>query len=198
MVGLYKALTDEDRDQQLRDMTMDDPAVENRTDEIPRSERLTTMIAVVSSDQARTTMGREVVPAVLDIAHELEEYGVTVSVMQSNYSDVLRPEAEGVVNGTVLPSPGVVDNRTAAPCDSVVLRAGENGGEFTYQVSVEMKPSPSFAGHMVRHADLSAHLTVRVTGRHSPYDILGYTRDQVRHDIVDNYERHLQYLALQG
>ena len=87
----------------------------------------------------------------------------------------------------------VEQNETA---ESVLLAVGEGADRFTYRVRVDLAPSPAFAGHMVRRADLTARLAVSVAGRRSTYDVMGLNRAQMRLDIIDAYERHLNFLSL--
>ena len=114
-------------------------------------------------------------------------------------ADALQTPAETAAEQTLadrFPAPVKPDSAEADDAQSALLAVGEGADRFTYRVRIDLAPSPAFAGHMVRRADLTARLEVSVAGRKSTYDVMGLNRDQIRLDIIDAYERHLNFLTM--
>ncbi|NKE09044.1 MULTISPECIES: choline BCCT transporter BetT [Kocuria] len=86
----------------------------------------------------------------------------------------------------------------AAGTDSLTLRvdmAPER--DFMYQLYPVAAPIPSF-GRPDSRPTQDAYVRLEVfshTGSHE-YDILDYSRDQIIDDVLDHYERHLEFLRL--
>ncbi|WP_246180024.1 choline BCCT transporter BetT [Kocuria coralli] len=69
--------------------------------------------------------------------------------------------------------------------------------DFLYQLYPVAAPVPSF-GRMDARPIQDAYVRLEIfshTGSHA-YDILGYTREQIIDDVLDHYERHLEFLRL--
>jgi choline/glycine/proline betaine transport protein len=49
---------------------------------------------------------------------------------------------------------------------------------------------------MIQARDSHARLVVHLEAGGQDYDVMGYSRGQVIHDCLDNYEQHLQFLRL--
>ncbi|MDN5789615.1 MAG: choline BCCT transporter BetT [Micrococcales bacterium] len=67
---------------------------------------------------------------------------------------------------------------------------------FVYRVQVSESPVPTYGGRMIGDRDQYARLEVHTVGGGQDYDVMGYTRGQVIHDCLDQYERHLEFLRL--
>lgn len=73
----------------------------------------------------------------------------------------------------------------------------EGAQNFTYQLWLHEATVPSFA---LRSQSASAHyyrVEVCLAEGGQGYDVMGYTRDQLIDDILDQYEQHLQFLHMQ-
>ena len=56
-------------------------------------------------------------------------------------------------------------------------------------------PAPSYGGGMNEADDVTVRLEVRLRGGGVGYDIMDWSADQVSHDVLDHYERWLEYLG---
>lgn len=64
---------------------------------------------------------------------------------------------------------------------------------FTYQIWARSFETPAFAH---REHDRYYRLEVYLLEGSQGYDLMGYTRDQVIEDILDQYERHMNFLHM--
>ncbi|GHB09447.1 choline BCCT transporter BetT [Modicisalibacter luteus] len=67
---------------------------------------------------------------------------------------------------------------------------------FTYQVWSQGFTTPGFAMHTPHASSRYYRIEVYLMEGSQGYDLMGYTRDQVIEDILDQYERHMHYLHL--
>ncbi|TDX29566.1 choline/glycine/proline betaine transport protein [Modicisalibacter xianhensis] len=67
---------------------------------------------------------------------------------------------------------------------------------FTYQVWSQGFTTPGFAMHTPQASKRYYRLEVYLLEGSQGYDLMGYTREQVIEDILDQYERHMHYLHL--
>ncbi|MDK6243231.1 choline BCCT transporter BetT [Pauljensenia sp. UMB10120] len=68
---------------------------------------------------------------------------------------------------------------------------------FRYTVRVVESPVPSVGTAMVAEAnDVTVRLEVRPSGGGQGYDIVGWSSDQIAHDVLDHYEGWLDYLGV--
>lgn len=65
---------------------------------------------------------------------------------------------------------------------------------FVYQLWPVTCPTPTFALRALRPSDTYYRLEVRLRWGFQGYNVLGYDRDQLIGDVLDQYERHLDYL----
>jgi choline/glycine/proline betaine transport protein len=85
--------------------------------------------------------------------------------------------------------------------DSVMLEIG-HGEErpFIYQVLMRGYFTPSFARGGMGTRELKNRryyrAEVHLSEGSQDYDLVGYSKEQVINDILDQYERHLQFLHL--
>jgi choline/glycine/proline betaine transport protein len=59
---------------------------------------------------------------------------------------------------------------------------------------VRRSPVPTYGGRMIGNRDQYARLEVHLVDGGQDYDVMGYTSEQVIHDCLDQYERHLEFL----
>ncbi len=79
----------------------------------------------------------------------------------------------------------------------VELRTSEMPHPFVYRVAVTESPVPTYGGRMIGDRDRYARLEVHLEEGGQDYDVMGYTGNQVIHDCLDQYERHLEFLRLE-
>ncbi|WP_193776619.1 choline BCCT transporter BetT [Streptomyces sp. E2N166] len=110
-------------------------------------------------------------PAFSDVARELREQGAQAEVL------------EGTVTENGLTHAGL----------RVPIGAGD---EFVYEVWPVELPTPVFAARSVSGRDTYVRFEVRLAEGNQDYDVMGYTREQLIADSLDQYERHLEYLRV--
>lgn len=83
--------------------------------------------------------------------------------------------------------------------DYVELVADDAGTHpFHYQVWRRAAPIPEYGARML-HGDAEyVRMEVYLGAGGQGYDIMGYTDDEIIGDVLDQYERHLEFLRLQG
>ena len=74
----------------------------------------------------------------------------------------------------------------------------EGQEDFKYQVYPVAYPVPSFAGSLSVAQDTHFQLEVFSAKGSRGRDVLGYSREQLCADVLDDYEAHLTFLAMTG
>ncbi|WP_073329519.1 choline BCCT transporter BetT [Actinomyces glycerinitolerans] len=196
MAGLWRAMRTEATREQARGI-----ANRNRLlgatgtaagmNRIPWRDRLSHTFDVVSPARAQRAMSNRVVPALEAVADELRKEDMVAEVV------VAGPEAQdpddernflGSATLVVTPPPTLVQ---------AAETQGERrtGSHFRYAVRMVQAPVPAF-GVVVHEADdLTVRLEVRPRGGGQGYDVMDWSREQVAHDVLDHYERWLEYLG---
>ena len=67
---------------------------------------------------------------------------------------------------------------------------------FVYRVQRSAAARPSYGGRVPRDSDRYYRLEVHLRDGGQGYDVMGYTRAQLIDDVLDQYERHLEFLRL--
>ncbi|WP_298181618.1 choline BCCT transporter BetT [Saccharomonospora sp.] len=67
---------------------------------------------------------------------------------------------------------------------------------FAYRLRPVVRPTPSFATRAVTGDDTYCRVEVYLPEGGQGYNVMGYTRDQLIGDVLDQYERHLEFLRL--
>ena len=80
----------------------------------------------------------------------------------------------------------------------VELRTDAEEHPFVYRVELTVAPVPTYGGRMIGDRDRYARLEVHLEEGGQDYDVMGFTANQVIHDCLDQYERHLAFLRLSG
>ena len=88
---------------------------------------------------------------------------------------------------------GAVASETL-PWVELATDQGEADAGFVYRVVVRRSPVPTYGGRMIGNRDQYARLEVHLADGGQDYDVMGYTPEQVIHDCLDQYERHLEFL----
>ncbi|MFE3470096.1 MULTISPECIES: choline BCCT transporter BetT [unclassified Streptomyces] len=110
-------------------------------------------------------------PAFQEVAKELREQGV---------------EAE-ILSGT--------DEENGLPHVGLAVPIGPKD-QFVYRVWPVERPTPGFATRSVSTHDNYVRFEVQLAEGNQGYDVMGYTREQLIGDTLDQYERHLEFLRL--
>ena len=132
--------------------------------------RLARAVNFVDDEAAAGYLASTVEPALGEVADELTSMGVPATV-----------SGGGAIGTDELPW--------------VELSTDQEEEEpFVYRVVVRRSPVPTYGGRMIGNRDQHARLEVHLADGGQDYDVMGYTPDQVIHDCLDQYERHLEFL----
>lgn len=134
--------------------------------------RLARIISYPSRSEVQQFIEQVIKPAMDDITHEFAERGLTAQV-----SDALTSQT--------------------SPFGLKLQVVHGDETEFTYGVYTIQAERPNFmlstAG---KHAEHYYRAEVFLNEGSQEYDLVGYTKEQVLVDILNQYERHMQYLHL--
>ncbi len=173
MWGLFRSIRNEGRkaDSGVRGIS---PLLSARTGSTEENRkawkaRLARATNFVDDAAADAYLGSTIRPALVEVADELTSMGVPASVT----------------------SGGAVG---AVPPPFVQLATEQEEGRFVYRVEVRRSPVPTYGGRMIGNRDQYARLEVHLVDGGQDYDVMGYTSEQVIHDCLDQYERHLEFL----
>lgn len=136
-------------------------------------QRLARRMNFATARQAAAYIEREVGPALEEVAAELRGH-----------------DADAAVTHGVHPESGV-------PWVDLTV-AFEGQEDFKYQVYPVAYPVPSFAGSLSVAQDTHFQLEVFSAKGSRGRDVLGYSREQLCADVLDDYEAHLTFLAMTG
>jgi choline/glycine/proline betaine transport protein len=134
----------------------------------PWRQRLGRALAFPSMEKAREFLDDVALPALTEVAGELQAQGVDA-------------EARRVEDGL--------------PYVELVVAEGSEH-PFLYCVWPREFPMPAYGGHLTVGHDTYARLEVHLTEGGQGYDVMGYTHTQLIDDVLDQYERHLEFLRL--
>jgi choline/glycine/proline betaine transport protein len=81
------------------------------------------------------------------------------------------------------------------PGTELCAEAGDELG-FCYRIQHRQVPIPAYGGWAPRGDDVYSRLEVHLRDGGQGYDVMGYTNAQLIDDVLDQYERHLEFLRL--
>jgi choline/glycine/proline betaine transport protein len=110
-------------------------------------------------------------PAFEEVVHELRQQGAEAEML------------EGTVEENGLTHVGLR------------VPVGE-GDVFLYEVWPVERPTPAFATRSVEGRDTYVRFEVRLAEGNQDYDVMGYTKEQLIADALDQYERYLEFLRV--
>ncbi|WP_207782167.1 choline BCCT transporter BetT [Phytoactinopolyspora limicola] len=176
MWGLYRALRVERfREDAIR--TSLPSSLSERTTMEPRSvhrswrQRLARVMSYPDRHTADRFVEQVSRPALHEVADELRERGAHASV------------TEGMVDTVGLPH---LELR---------IRCGDQE-DFTYRLWPSESSVPSFAPRRLGAAEKYVRYEVFLSEGSQEYDVMGYSKEQLIGDVLDQYERHLEFLRL--
>ena len=176
MWGLYRALRVEQfREEAVRtslpSSLSERTAIEARGVSRTWRQRLARVMSYPDRDEAARFVDDAVRPAISEVAHELRAQGAEVTV------------SEGIVDDIGLPHL------------TLEVPMGDEE-EFHYRIWPCNARMPSFASRSAAVGDTYIRYEVYLTEGSQGYDVMGYSQDQLIGDILDQYERHLEFLRL--
>ena len=158
-------------------------------------DRLSHTFAHVSSEQAQRALDERIVPALEAVAAELAKERLEAEVhVEGREADDPDDERTYLGRVTLL----VTDPNNEARDGEIepeVLERAAGRRIFRYVVRMVEAPAPSYGGGMNEADDVTVRLEVRLRGGGVGYDIMDWSADQVAHDVLDHYERWLEYLG---
>ena len=158
-------------------------------------DRLSHTFAHVSPEQARRALDERIVPALEAVAGELAKERLDAEVhVEGREADDPDDERTYLGRVTLL----VTDPNNEARDGEIepeVLERAAGRRIFRYVVRMVEAPAPSYGGGMNEADDVTVRLEVRLRGGGVGYDIMDWSADQVAHDVLDHYERWLEYLG---
>jgi choline/glycine/proline betaine transport protein len=172
MWGLFRSLRNEGR--KADGVRRISPLLSARTGSVEDNRkawkaRLARAINFVDDEAAAAYLVSTVRPALAEVADELSSMGVPAAVVGG-----------GEIGTDELPW--------------VELATDVDADRFVYRVEVRRSPVPTYGGRMIGNRDQYARLEVHLVDGGQDYDVMGYTAEQVIHDCLDQYERHLEFL----
>lgn len=133
--------------------------------------RLGRIVSFPDQKKVRAFMDKVVLPAMQDVEAEMNERGLATKLSQHN-------EATG---------------------EGISLKVGHGDEtDFSYSVYLVKADRPNFTfSNASKHTEHYYRAEVYLTDGSQEYDLVGYSREQILMDILNQYERHLQYLHLE-
>ncbi|MGO1908730.1 MAG: choline BCCT transporter BetT [Brevibacterium linens] len=180
MIGLYKALRVEAHRVDSVDQSLPASLARRSGKEHEKwQQQLARVLAFPSGNKARDFEQSVLLPTLSEIAEEMVGRGVSA---HSGRIDV-----EGNFVGT------------GAEGDLIQLEVdGEGQYPFRYQIWPHKVSVPSFGGRVPRGTEDYYRMEVYLDGGAGQgYDIMGYSKDQLIDDVLDKYERHVEFLQMQ-
>jgi choline/glycine/proline betaine transport protein len=179
MIGLYKALRVEAHRADSVDTSL--PASLARRSRGPGNEtwqrQLGRVLSFPNASRAKKFAQDVLIPTLDEVAEEMESRGISSRCCR-------------------------VDNEGAADEDGELIQFEVDGsGEFPfrYQVWPHKVSVPSFGGMVPRGTGQDYYrMEVYLDGGSGQgYDIMGYSKEQIIDDVLDKYERHVEFLQMQ-
>ena len=157
-------------------------------EQTPWRERLAHTLNSVSPDEAGHAMERRIVPALEAVATELRKENVSAEVF------VEGPEAQDPDDErTFLGRASLVVS--SEPASEVGEEQSSSIDSFRYVVRMVVTPVPAYGFAVHEADDLTVRLEVRPHSGGQGYDVVDWNSDQVAHDVLDHYERWLEYVG---
>lgn len=135
-------------------------------------QRLDRALSFPGIDRAREFLDEVALPAAEEVASDLRERGVEAHARRDRDED----------GATTL----------------VELVADEGGAyPFAYEIRPREVPVPVYGPAVPEGTDTYWRLEVHLRDGGQDYDVMGYTHGQLIDDVLDQYERHLEYVRLE-
>ncbi|MHA6618852.1 choline BCCT transporter BetT [Pseudonocardia sp. DLS-67] len=134
--------------------------------------RLDRVLSFPGRERAEEFLTGVALPAMAEVATCLEERGVDARARQDRDED----------GGTFV---------------ELVADMGEES-PFRYQIRLREVPMPVYGGRVVpKGTDTYCQLEVHLRDGGQGYDVMDYTQEQLTDDVLDQYERHLEFIRIQ-
>ena len=176
MMGLYKALRIEayradSAKQSMRGMLSGRSGHREPTPPRTWRQRLTRALDFPDAAEGQEFLEQVALPALEEVADELREQGVQATANRFTVDDSSYVEL-------------LADESAAYP--------------FRYQIWPTVVPIPAYSRRTPKGDDVYVRLEVHLSQGGQDYDVMGYTHTQLIDDVLDQYERHLEFLRLEA
>ncbi|WP_167149848.1 choline BCCT transporter BetT [Actinomyces sp. ZJ308] len=193
MYTLWRALSTEDTHNQALSVANSNRALGFNgsaagLEQTPWRERLAHTLNSVSPDEAGHAMERRIVPALEAVATELRKENVSAEVFVEG-PEAQDPDDERTFLGR---ASLVVSSDPATDSDE---EQSSSIDSFRYVVRMVVTPVPAYGFAVHEADDLTVRLEVRPHSGGQGYDVVDWNSDQVAHDVLDHYERWLEYVG---
>ncbi len=158
-------------------------------------DRLSHTFDSVSPARAKRALDNRIVPALEAVAVELRKEDLLAEVYVEGDS-AQDPDDDRNFLGRatlVVTSPGAEPPKEEGSPTAVERSFGRDS--FRYVVRMVQAPVPAYGAVVHEADDLTVRLEVRPRGGGQGYDVMDWSTDQVAHDVLDHYERWLEYLG---
>lgn len=159
-------------------------------------DRLSQTFEIVTPAQARRALTKTVVPAMEAVAKEIAKEDLESDVYVEG-DEAMDPDDERTFLGRAsLVIRDLHREARAGELEADAVEQADGQQAFRYIVRIVEVPAASYGGFSIseRH-DMTTRLEVRPRGGGVGYDVMGWSSDQLAHDILDHYERWLEYLS---
>lgn len=159
-------------------------------------DRLSHSFALVSAARARRVLEGRIVPALRAVATELRKEDLVAEVyVEGEEARDIDDERTFLGRASlVVTSAEVAASQDDASWSTDVERASSTQ-VFRYVVRMVETPAPSYGAGLNEADDVTVRLEVRPADGGQGYDIMGWSMDQIAHDVLDHYERWLEFLT---
>jgi choline/glycine/proline betaine transport protein len=137
---------------------------------LPWRQRLSRALEFPTPDEARTYLDQVALPALTEVARELDERGIPAEAR-------------------------TCDDEGVECVELVTDRDAEHS--FRYLMRPSEAPIPAYGGRVPGGHDVYGRIEVHLSQGGQGYDVMGYTQVQLIDDVLDQYERHLEFLRMQ-
>ncbi|AYD90584.1 BCCT family transporter [Actinomyces lilanjuaniae] len=202
MFCLWKALSTEashsvTRSQAYRNRSLGLTGTAAGLTRISWQDRLSHTFNTVSPSRAKRALDNRIVPALEAVATELRKENLHAEVVVEGEEAQDPDDERNFLGRATLVVSATEAGESAEGEDSLDTDYERSSGldSFRYVVRMVQAPVPAY-GPVVHEADdLTVRLEVRPSGGGQGYDLMDWSADQVAHDVLDHYERWLEYLG---
>ena len=148
--------------------------------------RLQRIVSFPRHAQVERFLQNVVRPAMTEVEKEFAAGGLKTSLDIRNPEHIGQDIDEGM-------------DESSGQIDGLKLRVGHgNEDDFIYEVNLIKAERPNFTlSTSTKNAEYYYRAEVFLSEGSQEYDLVGYSKEQVLVDILNQYERHLQYLHLE-
>ena len=158
-------------------------------------DRLSHTFDSVSITQAQRALDNRIVPALEAVAAELEKEQLDAEVYVEG-EEAADPDDTRTFHARatlLVTDPNNEARDGEIETDAVERSQGHRA--FRYVVRMVETPAPQYGGGLKEADDTTIRLEVRPRGGGVGYDVMDWSADQVAHDVLDHYERWIEYLG---